>query len=49
VLLDRYFLIPCSFFFLFVRIFFLDTLILLYHLHLKTQKYILGLASLEAH
>jgi hypothetical protein len=35
--------------FLFVRIFSLDTLILLHHLHLKTQKYILGLASPEAH
>jgi hypothetical protein len=33
----------------FVHIFFLDTLILLYHLHLKTQKYILGLASPKAH
>jgi hypothetical protein len=48
VLLDRYFLIPPFF----VRIFFLDTLILLYHLYLKilkAQKYILGLASPEAH
>jgi hypothetical protein len=49
VLLDRYFLIS---FFFFVRICFLDALILLYHLHLKilkAQKYILGLASPEAH
>jgi hypothetical protein len=48
VLLDRYFLIPLFF----VYIFFLDTLILLYHLYLKNlkaQKYILGLVSPEAH
>jgi hypothetical protein len=48
VLLDRYFLIPLFF----VHIFFLDTLIPLYHLYLKilkVQKYILGLVSPEAH
>jgi hypothetical protein len=40
VLLDRYFLIPFSLFF--VRIFFFDTLILLYHLYLRNPEVYFG-------
>jgi hypothetical protein len=43
VLFYRYFLIPCSLFFiLFVHIFFLDTLILLYYLHFKNPEVYFG-------
>jgi hypothetical protein len=47
VLLDRYFLIPCSRIFFLPHIFFLDTLIPLYYLHCKKPRSILWALPLQ--